>query len=147
MEQQLTLEQALVAAQAEEARLGETAKNLAAEQKRLMQLSERAQLLDTQLGQVGEKHDQLQTLEEQLSALREDITQYSGEQATLQAAADELKRQNEALDSVLTLDGAPAAVCPVCEQPLSDEHRQRMLIRNAQRLQDLRQKWTPPSTR
>ena len=142
VEQQLALEQALVAAQAEEARLGETAKNLAAEQKRLMQLSERAQLLDTQLGQAGEKHDQLQTLEEQLSALREDITQYSGEQATLQAAADELKRQNEALDSVLTLDGAPAAVCPVCEQPLSDEHRQRMLQRNAQRLQDLRQKWS-----
>ena len=94
------------------------------------------------LGQAEDKQSQLQTLEEQLSTLRENITLYSGEQATLQAAADELKRQNEALDSVLTLDGAPAAVCPVCEQPLSDEHRQRMLQRNAQRLQDLRQKWS-----
>ena len=141
VERQLALEQALVAAQAEEARLGEAARNLAAEQKRLVQLREREQQLDAQLAQAETKHGELQTLEEELSALRESVTQYSGEQATLHAAADELKRQNEALESVSTLAGAPAALCPVCEQPLSDDHRQHMLQRNTQRLQDLRQKW------
>ncbi len=145
VERQLALEQALMAAQAEEARQGETARNLAAEQKRLVQLRERERQLDVQLAQAETKHAELQAIEEQLSGLRESITQYSGEQATLHAAADELKRQNEVLESVSALEGAAgasAALCPVCEQPLSDEHRQRMLQRNAQRLQDLRQHWS-----
>ncbi len=142
VEQQLALEQALVAAQAEAARLGETAKNLAAEQKRLVQLREREQKLEAQLAQAEAKHGELQTIEVQLGALRTSITQYSGEQGTLQAAADELKRQNEALESVPALKDAAGAVCPVCEQPLSAEHRGRMLQRNAERLQDLRQQWS-----
>ena len=133
--QQLTLEQALAAAQAEGTRLQEAAKNLGAEQKRLQQLRERQQQLAAELAQAEAKQQDLQTLEQQLGALREAITERSGELGTLQANAGELKRQNEALESV------HSALCPVCEQPLSDEHRRRMLERNSQRLQELRQSY------
>ncbi len=135
VQQQLALEQALAGAQAEGSRLQEAAKNLAAEQKRLQQLRERQQQLAAQLAQAEATQRDLQTLEQQLGALREAITERSGELGTLQADAGELKRQNEALESVHT------ALCPVCEQPLSDEHRRRMLERNSQRLQELRQSY------
>jgi exonuclease SbcC len=137
--QQLTLEHALAATQAEGTRLQEAAKNLVVERRKLQQLREREQQLVAQLAQAEAKQQELQTLEQQLSALRATITQHSGELATVQAAAGELKRQNETLESVPALEGVATALCPVCEQPLSDEHRRRMLQRNAQRLQELRQ--------
>ncbi len=138
--QQAQLEQALAEAQKERARQQEVARRLEIEQKRLQQLEEQAQKLVRQLDQAETVQQEVQTLEQQIAALRERVTQYSGEQGTLQANATELKRQNEALESVQT------AQCPVCEQPLSPEHRERMLARNAKRLQELRQAYATLQT-
>jgi DNA repair protein SbcC/Rad50 len=147
VQQQVALEAALAAAQAEGTRLREAAKTLEIEQKRLQQLREREQQLAAQLDQAEASQQEVQQVEQQLGALRDSITQHSGELGTLQATAGELKRQNEALESVPAGEGAAAAVCPVCEQPLGEEHRARMLERNSQRLQELRQDYSAAKTK
>jgi exonuclease SbcC len=103
-----------------------------ARQVELQQLSERERQLTAQLAQAEQVQQEAQQLEQSLAALREQITQCTGEQAALQTTAGELQRQNETLNAVQT------ALCPVCEQPLSEEHRSRMQARNNARLQELR---------
>jgi exonuclease SbcC len=132
VQQQAEIEESLTAAKAENLRLQDEAKTLASEQKKLQQLQAREQQLSAELGQVEAKQSAAKALEEQAGALRTTITESSGELGTVQAGAGELKRQNEALELV------QAATCPICEQPLSEEHRQRVLDRNNQRLQELR---------
>lgn len=130
--QQETLERELAAAQAERARLLEAARSLAAEQKRLQEMKAREQTLAAQLEQAEAQGVQLQLVERQIGELQAAIATRSTELGTVQAAAGELKQQNETLTSVQT------ALCPVCEQPLSDEHRRRVIDRNLQRIQALR---------
>jgi exonuclease SbcC len=132
VQQQTELEEALATAKTESARLQEAAKALPAEQKKLQQLQARAQQVAAELDQAEVKQIEAQRLDEQAGALRTAITEYSGELGMLQASAGDLKEQNEALESAQT------ATCPVCEQPLLEEHRRRLIERNNQRLQELR---------
>lgn len=134
--QQEQLEQALTEAQRERGRLQEVVKGDAARQVELQQLAEREKQLAAQLAEAERVGGEATVLEQNLVDLRERLAHLSGEQAAWQAAADELKRQNEALESVM------AALCPVCEQPLSGEHRERMLARNNARLQELREAYS-----
>jgi exonuclease SbcC len=126
------LEGTLAELQGERGRLQEAVKSRMARQVELQQLSERERQLTAQLAQAEQVQQEAQQLEQSLAALREQITQCTGEQAALQTTAGELKRQNETLNAVQT------ALCPVCEQPLSEEHRSRMQARNNARLQELR---------
>jgi exonuclease SbcC len=132
VQQQTELEEALATAKTESARLQEAAKALPAEQKKLQQLQARAQQVAAELDQAEVKQIEAQRLDEQAGALRTAITEYSGELGMLQASAGDLKEQDEALESAQT------ATCPVCEQPLLEEHRRRLIERNNQRLQELR---------
>jgi exonuclease SbcC len=130
--QQEKLEQELSAMHAERARLLETAKRLGAEQKRLQELKAREKTLATQLDEAETQTQQLQEAERLIGELQAAVTARSGELGTVQATAGEIKQQNELLASVQT------ALCPVCEQPLSDEHRRNVIDRNEQRIQSLR---------
>ena len=130
--EQEQLEQALGTVQGERGRLQEVAKGHAARDAELHQLAERETALAAQLADAASVQEEMQQLDVSLAELRQRITDCTGEQATLQATAGELKRQTDALGAVVT------ALCPVCEQPLSSEHRDRMLARNNMRLQELR---------
>jgi exonuclease SbcC len=135
------LERELAAAQSERARLLEAARNLATEQKRVQELQAREKTLGAQLGQAETQTQQLRETEHHISELQAAITARSEELGTVQATAGELKQQNELLASVLT------ALCPVCEQPLSDEHRRRVIDRNEQRIQALRGEYMAAKTK
>jgi exonuclease SbcC len=128
------LEAALAAAEAETARLQALARNLDAERKNLAALKARGEQLAAELGQVEERQAAVQVLEEQQASLRQEIVKHTGDLATFQSQAGEIKEQSDALAAV----GSEAALCPVCEQPLSEEHRRRVLARNEQRLGELR---------
>ncbi len=143
VQRQGELETALAAAEAETARLQALARNLDAERKNLAALKARAEQLAAELGQAEERQAAVQALEQQQASLRQEMTGHTGDLATFQAQAGEIKEQSDTLAAV----SAGAAVCPVCEQPLSEEHRQRVLARNEQRLQELRSAYSNAKSR
>ena len=52
--------------------------------------------------------------------------------ARLKSQADLVKEQSQRLEDV------QSALCPLCEQPLTAEHRKEMLERNNSRLEEMR---------
>jgi exonuclease SbcC len=73
-----------------------------------------------------------QTLNRQLAELRATLDQAREEVARTQAELAALEEQSSALRDIDT------PLCPICEQPLTAEHRSEMLARNAARATDLR---------
>ena len=130
--QQELIEQSLAELQKDRGRLQAAVKNNEAMLSDLQQMRGRGQALALQLAQAEQMQQEMQQAEQVVANLREQIAHCTGELATWQAAASNLKGQNDALESVVT------AICPVCEQPLSEEHRRRMVERNLVRLQELR---------
>lgn len=125
-------EQALQSAQQEESRLQDAQRQLQTLAARETTLSGRLETLQTQLRKAATleqertaAEQQLNTLQTELDGNRESLIRYKTE-------ADSLKEQSDALDSVET------ALCPVCEQPLTAEHRQELQRRNNARLEELR---------
>ena len=115
--------------------LAELDKQIAQQQRQVGLLEEQHRKLAAQAEKASETKAALEQVEEESSRLREVLTGRNGELATCQAAAEEIKKQNQALEAVDT------AQCPVCEQPLTPEHRTRMLARNQAQLQELRRQY------
>lgn len=141
VQKQDDFERTLAVLQQERGRWQEAVKSLAVRQVERQQLQEREQRLAGQLARAESLQQETQQLEQAAADLRAAIAQYTGDQAALQAMAGELKRQNEALETVVT------AACPVCEQPLTDEHRRQMLARNSVKLQELRNEYAASQKR
>ena len=74
-------------------------------------------------------------MEENIKARQAAIAEARDEQTILRARADGLKQQSELIEA------SDSPSCPVCEQPLTDEHRQELLTRNADQLTDLRNRY------
>ena len=130
---QTELEQAQAAAQADVRRLEEIERQQSRTARQLAELQQRQQHLATQLAQVAVTQTAAAGCETTLEQLRQEQDQVKNIRATLHAAAETCKAQSTALADIAT------AQCPVCEQPLTDAHRQAMLARNAEQLQALRQ--------
>jgi exonuclease SbcC len=99
---------------------------------RIAQLEARQVQLRAQLAQAAAVRASIDQLEQQETEGSQALSQQSHELATFKVEAETLKRQITALQEVATTQ------CPVCEQPLTDEHRRRMMARNEQRLASLR---------
>ncbi len=133
---QAALEEALAAARQRLARLEDARAEVARQEERLRRLQDRAAALEQQLAQAQALEEQRRELEARLEALRQQLDEIRQEQARCKAEADPIRRQNEALAEAST------ARCPVCEQPLTPEHREQLLGRNQARLDSLRQEYS-----
>lgn len=69
----------------------------------------------------------LTQLSESREAAREDLTRIAEEQAELRARNESLRAEMDALKEKIALLEQAGAECPLCEQPLTDEHRLQLL--------------------
>jgi exonuclease SbcC len=131
--EQETLETLLQGAQQQSARLEDA-------QTQLNQLEADCRQREQRLVRVCEQLTQAATVEtERLNserageALRSRIDAQKEALARYKAEADALKEQSATLETIET------ARCPVCEQPLTPDHRAALQKRNGQRLAELRE--------
>ena len=93
---------------------------------------EQSQLASKRRSELEQRVDKLRADEEEA---RKKIDGMRDILAHMKSEADALKEQTESLANVET------AVCPVCEQPLTDDHRRELLQRNEARLAGLRENY------
>ncbi len=129
--EQSRLEEVLAQAERQAARLAD-ARRLAEQAKRDWEQAE------AQVAQLAEKAAQSAPLEQALAAAETEVT---AQQAALAEQQTQLARQQAEGDGlrkqIASLQQADGALCPVCEEPLTDEHRKALLARNSQRLNEL----------
>ncbi len=76
---------------------------------------------------VQARLDHLEQIAESRDAARDDLGGIAEQQATLKARNEALRREMEALKERLEMLEEAGAECPLCEQPLTEGHRQRLL--------------------
>ncbi len=130
--EQKRLEEALNSAHQQAARRQELAEQIEQQTAELEALQTRADKLAAQLADANRIEAERVELEAELTARQRALDTMREAQAQMKAAAAGVKEQTAALASAST------ALCPVCEQPLSDEHRTSMLTRNEQKLAEMR---------
>lgn len=116
-----------------EAKLSEARHQLQAERqvitRRIAELEMRLpdEVLLDEYEEVQAQLDHLTQLSESREAARDDLARIAEERAALQARNQALRREMEALREKIELLGKAHAHCPLCEQPLTEEHRLRLL--------------------
>ncbi|GAB4531114.1 MAG: SMC family ATPase [Anaerolineae bacterium] len=117
----------------QEARALEAAEMREAErQARLADLRARLETLEAGLAEAVQVEADLHQARASLDEARKSLTGLQSEQAALSTEVRRLTAQNR------TLEMTEVAQCPVCEQPLTSEHRASLLARNQQHLDELR---------
>lgn len=114
--------------QAEE--LGRRSKELEARQARLL---ERRDAVAAGLARARAIEIEGQAIARRLAEKSAALEQIQVQRAVLEAEVASLRQQSAALES------ADAALCPVCEQPLTPEHRRELLARNKTQMEALAQ--------
>lgn len=130
--EQGTLEEALVSAQRQSTRLEDARTQLARQQSDCQRLQERLATLQIQVEEGVRLERARATTETTIDRLRTVIDSNKEALARYKVEADAVKEQSTTLQQVAL------AHCPVCEQPLTDEHRRQLLQGNDERLIDLR---------
>ncbi|MEZ4676015.1 MAG: SMC family ATPase [Caldilineaceae bacterium] len=130
--EQERLEAALQSAQQQSLRLADAQSQLTKLEQNRQHLAQRLQQLQGQLAQVADLEAQRTAQEQSGETLRRQIDENKDRLARFKAEADALKEQTTALAQVET------ALCPLCEQPLTPEHRHALQMRNEERLESLR---------
>jgi exonuclease SbcC len=92
----------------------------------------RLEAVEAGLAEAGRLETELGQARQQWEEKRQALIDLTARQAALKAEGDRLAEQTEALET------AEAATCPVCEQPLTAEHRADLLGRNRERLDGLK---------
>ena len=116
-----------------EAQLSEARHRLEAEREviaqRVAELEGRLpdEILLAEYEEVQAQLTHLTQLSESRGAARDDLARIAEEQAGLQARNEALWADMNALKEKITLLERAGAECPLCEQPLTDEHRLRLL--------------------
>jgi exonuclease SbcC len=132
VERQAALEQQLREAheQVQTCRLLET--QAAEREKQLAEAQARLAAIERDLAASQEIEAALANNRAQRAATRQSQIKIAEQQAALKAEAERLKAQSASLEA------AAAATCPVCEQPLTEHHRQELLARNQTQIETLR---------
>lgn len=86
-----------------------------------------AKALLEELEEVEAQLDHLSRLSESREAAKDDLAQIAEERATLEARNEGLRREMEPLKERIQLLREADARCPLCEQPLTEEHRVELL--------------------
>lgn len=96
---------------------------------RIDELERRAALIDpAELTAAQQEVAEMQVLSEQREALNEQITALKTRQAELKGTNDTLTAEGrERNDRITRLQGTEGALCPLCGQPLSEEHRDELI--------------------
>lgn len=100
---------------------------------RQVRLRERRDAIAAGLARARSVEAEGQTLGRRLAEKSTALEQTRAQLAILGAEAANLHQQSEALEKT------DAALCPVCEQPLTPEHRRELLARNAAKMESLAQ--------
>jgi exonuclease SbcC len=130
--EQERLDAELALALQQQARLADARQQADREAQEVTRLQRRLDDLTAQLSQMSALEARSQAIETSLISLRQTIDQNKERQIACRNEAEGIKKQQEALTAATT------ALCPVCEQPLSEAHRQTLVQRNEQRLAELR---------
>lgn len=126
------LEQALAEARQQQVRLEDARRAVAQNEAQVTRVSRHLAELEQSQARSAALARERAAVDEEIEALRSLIARCRDEMSAHRTQADALKEQTARLEDVQT------AVCPVCEQPLTDGHRAEMLERNARRLGEMR---------
>lgn len=131
VEAQERLEKALAVARREVDRLADRRQALVERRGELAQLNERLTRVRDGLQEQDEVEGVIQALELELQRVDESREALTAEAAACEADLDRVREQTEMLRST------EQAACPVCEGPLTAEHRAQLLERNRAREEEL----------
>ena len=106
------------------------------QEQRVASMQERRQKLTDQLSHAEALTHALAAGEQEGIQLRAQIDEHKRLQTEWKTEADAIKKQTTALENAKTTH------CPLCEQPLTAEHRSQMLERNLGQLQQLRDQYS-----
>ncbi len=129
--EQTRLEEALRQAEQQTARLADARRLSEQTQQEVAQAENQVQELQTRLAQAAQLEKAVADAEAAISARQADIASQQNQLARQQAESEGLRKQ------ITGLQQADGALCPVCEEPLSEERRKELLARNSQRLNQL----------
>ncbi|HRW03721.1 MAG TPA: SMC family ATPase [Caldilineaceae bacterium] len=130
--EQEAMETALQQAQQQSARLESAQTQLKKTEGDYQRLTARLATLETKLQQASTLDDERTSQEQQSDQVKQRLDEAKERLLHLKVEADALKEQSNALAEIAT------ALCPLCEQPLTPEHRQELAERNEARLITLR---------
>ncbi len=129
------LSAALRQAEQRSAQLLDLQKQLKRRQKTVADAETRLNELQKQLAQTDTVQQRLSAQRVQIEATSASLIAARHEQTRSQTEADRLKAQ------IVSLEEGDGVLCPVCEQPLDEVHRQDLLARNHDQLEILREAW------
>jgi len=132
VEQQKKLEKELESARVQVIRLETTRHDLEREKEILRDLINQLEEAEKGLAHAVEVKSELAEARQHLQNFETHLEKERELRARLDAEIQKINEQSERLSS------AEGAQCPICEGPLTSEHRQRLLIRNRKRVADLK---------
>jgi len=135
VEEQERVERLLAEARQQAARLQDAQAAVARQAQQLERLATRRDSLQASAARSVELEARRTAVQAEIEELRRSIEELRQEDADLRAGAAKVKEQTATLEDVET------AVCPVCEQPLTAEHRRELMARNTARLDELRNEY------
>jgi exonuclease SbcC len=133
--EQARLEQALAAAQQQQARLEDAQRNASEQRTALTRLQARLAALQSQYSRTATLEGEKRTADQRIDQIQQRIDECREELGRQKSRADLIKEQSKQLEDIRT------ALCPVCEQPLTDEHRHALVARNGDQLVTMRQSY------
>jgi exonuclease SbcC len=138
VERQAAWEAELKAAQEQIRSLDMTQAQATDRQRQFDDLQARLEAIETGLVQAGQVETELRDARARLEEGRRRLADSQLERAALATDVKRLDEQTRSLEASADYPGAQAAVCPVCEQPLTPEHRAELLVRNQEQLAGLK---------
>jgi len=131
VEDQERLEDELAEAHRAADRLTDAGQSLEHERTRLAELEAKLSQVRAGLAELEDVESEIESLRAELEALDAEREVLTSQIAAYQAEMDQLAEQTTVLETVET------AACPVCEGPLTGEHRAELLARNQARQKGL----------
>ncbi len=130
--EQTRLEGELERARQQQARLEDAKRAAQQQQEQLKRLQARQVELTRQLAEAQKVNAKIQQATTQAEADNVTLTEARALLVRLRSQAEMIKEQSQRLADVQT------TVCPLCEQPLTADHRQAMLVRNERKVEEMR---------
>jgi exonuclease SbcC len=138
VERQTTWEAELKAAQEQSHALDLAQSQATDRQRQFDDLQARLAVVESGLDQAAQLEAELGDARARLEDGRRRLGECQSERAALATEVKRLDDQTQTLQASADTPDARAALCPVCEQPLTPEHRAELLARNQEQLADLK---------